>query len=245
MSGKRLVAAEATESDVAEATLRPQTLDDFPGEEQLRALAARVPSQALDRAKPLWEMWLVQGLEEAGPRHGAGDARRNMRWLAGSSDEIPVDCDNRGRLIGARGDYARGDDEIRQVRDSAQRGLDAFDFPEPMDPADARNPWRWDPAWMNAAWLQGVRDLLIWVPGEHHVSPRRNQFVAWPPLDYLASGEEAAEEIARQGRPGCGPADPGNHPPQYGEAIQATIRWLRGEVTVPPVDRQGCGPYAA
>jgi WS/DGAT/MGAT family acyltransferase len=32
-------------------------------ERQLRALAARVHSQALDRTKPLWEMWLVQGLE--------------------------------------------------------------------------------------------------------------------------------------------------------------------------------------
>ena len=32
-------------------------------EEQLRALAARIHSQALDRSKPLWEMWLVQGLE--------------------------------------------------------------------------------------------------------------------------------------------------------------------------------------
>ena len=32
-------------------------------EEQLRALAARVVSQQLDRSKPLWEIWLVQGLE--------------------------------------------------------------------------------------------------------------------------------------------------------------------------------------
>src|ERR687893_146096 len=31
--------------------------------QQLRALAARVHSQALDRTKPLWEMWLVQGSE--------------------------------------------------------------------------------------------------------------------------------------------------------------------------------------
>src|SRR3954447_25086064 len=31
-------------------------------EEQLRALAARIHSQRLDRAKPLWETWLVQGL---------------------------------------------------------------------------------------------------------------------------------------------------------------------------------------
>jgi diacylglycerol O-acyltransferase / wax synthase len=32
-------------------------------EEQLRALAARIHSQQLDRSKPLWETWLVQGLE--------------------------------------------------------------------------------------------------------------------------------------------------------------------------------------
>src|ERR687884_2009249 len=32
-------------------------------EEQLRALAGRVFSQQLDRDKPLWELWLVDGLE--------------------------------------------------------------------------------------------------------------------------------------------------------------------------------------
>ncbi len=34
-------------------------------------------------------------------------------------------------------------------------------------------------------------------------------------------------------------------PPQYGEAIQATIRWLRGEITTPLADHHGCGAYAA
>jgi len=33
------------------------------GEEQLKRLAGRIFSQQLDRSKPLWEMWLVQGLE--------------------------------------------------------------------------------------------------------------------------------------------------------------------------------------
>jgi WS/DGAT/MGAT family acyltransferase len=33
-------------------------------EEQLRNIAGRLFSQALDRSKPLWEMWLVQGLEK-------------------------------------------------------------------------------------------------------------------------------------------------------------------------------------
>src|SRR4051812_8717092 len=32
-------------------------------EEQLRTLAARVFSQRLDRSKPVWEMWLVDGVE--------------------------------------------------------------------------------------------------------------------------------------------------------------------------------------
>ena len=33
--------------------------------EQLRQLAGRVFSQRLDRSKPLWEIWLAQGLEES------------------------------------------------------------------------------------------------------------------------------------------------------------------------------------
>src|SRR3954462_6394029 len=34
------------------------------GEEQLRALAGRVFSQRLDRDKPLWEVWIVEGLDD-------------------------------------------------------------------------------------------------------------------------------------------------------------------------------------
>jgi WS/DGAT/MGAT family acyltransferase len=34
------------------------------GEEELKRLAGRVFSQALDRSKPLWELWLVQGLQD-------------------------------------------------------------------------------------------------------------------------------------------------------------------------------------
>jgi WS/DGAT/MGAT family acyltransferase len=37
----------------------------MPGDwEQLRGLTARIFSQALDRSKPLWEMWLIEGLED-------------------------------------------------------------------------------------------------------------------------------------------------------------------------------------
>lgn len=44
--------------------LRHTALPAPGSEEQLTSLAARIASQRLDRAKPLWEMWLVEGLED-------------------------------------------------------------------------------------------------------------------------------------------------------------------------------------
>ena len=43
--------------------LRHTALPAPGGEDELRRLAGRVFSQQLDRSKPLWEVWLVQGLE--------------------------------------------------------------------------------------------------------------------------------------------------------------------------------------
>lgn len=168
-----------------------------------------------------------------------GESRRILRWLTGDSDEIPADCENRGKLIGARGDYAHTDREICEVRDLAQRGLDDSNLPDPMDSANAGNPRQWAPAWMNAAWHQGVRDLLDWVLGDRSASPLRGKTMPKPPLQELDLEDEAAEEIARQGRPGSIPVNPGVYsPPQYCEGVQAAIRWLHGEATAVPI-----GPY--
>jgi diacylglycerol O-acyltransferase len=44
--------------------VRHSALPSPGSEEQLRNLAGRVFSQGLDRDKPLWELWLIQGLEQ-------------------------------------------------------------------------------------------------------------------------------------------------------------------------------------
>ena len=44
--------------------VRHSSLPSPGSEEQLRNIAGRLFSQALDRSKPLWEIWLVQGLEK-------------------------------------------------------------------------------------------------------------------------------------------------------------------------------------
>jgi len=173
------------------------------------------------------------------------EARHVLTWLAGHTDEIPVDDDDRGRFIGARDDYARTDADIRQVRDQARRALAACDLPDPMDPDDAMNPWRWSAAWMNAAWLRGVRDLLDWVVSDRPAAPLSAQTTRLPTLYDLSYEEAAAEDVVQQGRPGGEPVDPARQPPpQYGEAVHAAILWLRGETTTPPIDHHGHGPYA-
>jgi hypothetical protein len=172
------------------------------------------------------------------------EARHILRWLAAETDEIPVDDDNRGRFIGARDDYARTKEQIRAIRDRAMEGLEAFDLPDPMPRADALTPWRWPTTWMNAAWLRGVRDLLDWVLGGRSASPFGQRAVGLPATHDLDNEELDAEDVAGQGRPGGMIVDPGAYPPpQYGEAIQATIHWLRGEAVVSPVDQAAYEPY--
>jgi len=173
------------------------------------------------------------------------ETRAILTWLVGATDEIPVDDDNRGRFIGARDDYARTDDEIRQVRDNALVGLKARDLCDPIAPKQARHPWRWDAAWMNAAWLRGVRDLLIWVLGERDTSPLCDRAIGTPTTYDLTYEEDAAKQIVLQGRPSGVSADPVAYPPpQYGEGAQAAISWLRGETTSSPVSPNGNSPYA-
>jgi hypothetical protein len=172
------------------------------------------------------------------------ETRRVLSWLVGATDEIPADSEERGRLIGARDDYARTDHDIRQARDHALRGIHTPT--EATDPAAPGGPGRRDASQANAAWLRGVRDQLDWILGDRPDSPLCHRAVGLPTIYDLTYEESAARDIAAQGLRGAIPADGAIHPPpQYGEAIQATIHWLRGETTVPPVDQEGRGVYAA
>ncbi len=175
-----------------------------------------------------------------------GEVRRILSWLAGVSDDIPLDDEQRGRFIGARDDYARTDAEIRQVRDAAARSLADFDLPDPMDPADAADPWHWSPAWMNTAWQRGVRDLLDWILGDRPASPLTGRVIGMPTAYDLTYEMTAAGDVTGMGRLGGPRIMPAfNTAPQYAEAISVAICWLRGEVTEQPVDGHGNGPYSS
>jgi hypothetical protein len=97
---------------------------------------------------------------------------------------------------------------------------------------------------MNAAWQRGVCDLLSWVLGDRPDSPLCGRIVGLPTVYDLTYEETAAEDVIAQSRPGGIPADPRRYPPpQYGEAVQANISWLRGESSTLPVGSCGEAPY--
>jgi diacylglycerol O-acyltransferase len=62
--------------------LRHTALPSPGGEAELRKLVGRVMSQPLDRAKPLWEIWVVEGLEEG---HWAVMAKTHHAMVDGVS----------------------------------------------------------------------------------------------------------------------------------------------------------------
>lgn len=169
------------------------------------------------------------------------ETRRVLSWLVGATDEIPIDSPNRGQLVGARDDYARTDNDIRQVRDHALQRLHVVEAPDGVGPDDLSKQ---DASQMNTAWLRGIRDQLDWVLGDRPDSPLCHRTVGLPTVYDLTYEESAANEIAIDGRPDRTPADPAHClRPQYGEAVVAAIRWLRGEGTIPPIDQAGRGPY--
>jgi hypothetical protein len=163
------------------------------------------------------------------------EARRVLAWLAGGSDEIPVDDDNRGRFIGARDDFARTDADIRLAR--AQHDLVAPGLADTAAPSELAGGEKADEYRADSAWPQGINDLLGWVLGDRPDSPLTHRVTGLPVARDLSFEEDAAEDlIARRDYRGVRP-DAGSgrcQLPEYGEAVQVAIQWLRGEVTELP-----------
>jgi hypothetical protein len=152
------------------------------------------------------------------------EVRRILAWLAGASDEIPVGVTGRGRLIGARDDYARTDADIRATLASARRGLAALQAAPPAGPAAQRD----------LAWLHGASDLLAWVAGDCDTAPLTARTARLPTIRDLFLEQHAARDLIAQRHRGAALAG-------YGEAIQSAVHWLAGEDILPPVDVHGSG----
>lgn len=164
------------------------------------------------------------------------ETRRVLEWLSGAIDEIPVDADNRGQLIGARDNYSRTDEEIRRAYELVRRRLDGMrraTIPYSGDAGDVRATT--DD--LDSPWLCGIADLLGWLINERESSPLCHRAVGPPTTDDLVYEEDAATDLLTAGRTG----DPAVNPEsgiqaQYGEGVQAAIRWLRGQVTQSLID---------
>ena len=93
--------------------LRHTALPSPGGEAELRKLVGRVMSQPLDRSKPLWEIWVVEGLEDghwavlAKTHHAMVDGVSGTDLLALVMDISPEPSSARCRRLGARAGSVR------------------------------------------------------------------------------------------------------------------------------------------
>ena len=194
-------------------------------------------------------------------------ARRVLRWITGAADAVPLLDLNRGQYVGARLYLARTDDQLRQVRGWAGRGLrEHGDLPDNISLSQAEHPWRWPKSWMNAAWLRGTIAYLDWILGDQAITPVSGEhkpiqqdphpdpriIVGQRRMYGVAAGRwDIEDEIyvdancgMQQGREGQEPAEPERYPPpQWCEAVVQAHDWATGEDAKPPADHHGCGDY--
>ncbi|GAA3440679.1 hypothetical protein [Planomonospora venezuelensis] len=144
-----------------------------------------------------------------------------LRWLIGAKDGVPVPgkrpAEGWGHLVGGRGVVMRGEAEIGRIAEAARAGL-----------ADAPDEW-------DRTWCSGTVAVCEWMLGARSKSPVRDtpRPMNGPTGVNLGMEERAAEDVSRQLGRGR------RHSPGYGDGVIRTIQWLRGQITVPPVNEQG------
>ncbi len=162
-----------------------------------------------------------------------------LRWLIGDDDDVAVEAENQGELVGGFGDVVRSPEQIAGILALAAQGVQrAAAKGRDLDAsADARAFPRQD-----ADYLDGVLATLAWILGDRAESP-----VACPHFRELTTRaikmeRVRAEDVIEQSRY---PWMTDRLPPLwYGEGVKFTITWLLGGWIAPPVDPAGRGPYS-
>ncbi|HEY1635208.1 MAG TPA: wax ester/triacylglycerol synthase family O-acyltransferase [Acidimicrobiales bacterium] len=127
------------------------------GPRQLSELISDIASRQLDRRYPLWELWVVEGVEHghigfvAKIHHAAADGVAAAAMLA---NLLQAEADPEGRPRGAA-------DPGGRPEDAADAGDQSEESPDPGPVAAARASWRPEPIPAPAERLvDAVRDLL-------------------------------------------------------------------------------------
>ena len=172
-------------------------------EEQLKNLASRVFAQQLDRTKPLWEIWLVEGL---GRTNGASPPSENGE---GQLDDAPPRFALLTKTHHALVDGVAGVDITAVLFDTA---------PEPETPPGAGSTWvpRPEPTSM-----QLLGDALI----ERAIQPAeivRSARVGLPRA--AAAGLEGHRQPRGRGRAGAHRPRRSAHPAERGDRPAPAVR---------------------
>ncbi|MGO9753561.1 MAG: wax ester/triacylglycerol synthase family O-acyltransferase [Solirubrobacteraceae bacterium] len=126
-------------------------------EDQLLALAARIASQPLDRTKPLWELWLVEGLRGAGDSSAGDSSGGDSSGGESGGERFALISKTHHSLV----DGVSGVDLATVLFD-----FDPDPKPPPRAPSTALEPWRpkQQPTSTELA-VAGVRDAMLTVTG--------------------------------------------------------------------------------
>lgn len=167
-----------------------------------------------------------------GTREGRADAAATvLRWLIGLDDHVPVRCTNPGELVGGFGDLVRSQDQVADLvalTGPAQRAAAAKSLDTGAPPGDREH------ARQEADYLDGVLVTLAWASGERTESPvSHGQAVVTSRT--MKQERLHAEDLIEHGgdRHNVSRFPTGS----YGEGVKATITWLLGDTTAPPIPR--------
>ena len=156
----------------------------------------------------------------------AQDLLKVLEWLTGADDKPPTYCRETepGDLVGGRGLIVRPYLEIQRMIARARAKLAAGQTSHGL----------------GADWHQGVIATLAWAGGDRDTPPMAHEDPTEACAHSPSSGPPGPRDIARERGAAEEHLEPlgykhGDIAFHYADAVAATIRWLYGETTTPPV----------